>query len=86
MLASLAGSYLPFPRSEAQRKATGDPRVSILQRYGSFEGYQKQWERAREDLLARRYLLKEDAERLRNQLDDAKKVFSAAPINEPGTK
>jgi hypothetical protein len=64
MLANLAGSYLPLPRTKAERLAKGDPRKSVEERYGSFEGYQKQFAAACEDLLKRRYLLREDVERL----------------------
>src|SRR5262249_32660672 len=48
MLASLLGSYLPFPRTEAGRKETGDPRESVAKRYGNFEGYRKRWLAARD--------------------------------------
>ena len=64
MLASLSGSFIPFPRSREERKATGDPRESIEERYGSCEQYREQFAQACDDLVKRRYLLKEDAERL----------------------
>ena len=64
MLVSLTGSYIPFARTEAERKATGDPRESIEKRYGSFDGYRKRFASVCDDLVKRRYLLKEDAERL----------------------
>jgi hypothetical protein len=64
MLASLAGSYVPFPRSRAERLATGDPRSSIEERYGSFDVYQQRFAATCADLVKRRYLLPEDAERL----------------------
>jgi hypothetical protein len=64
MLASLSGSYLPFARTKAEAKATGDPRQSVEERYGSFAEYRKRHAAACEDLMKRGYLLREDAERL----------------------
>jgi hypothetical protein len=64
MLANLLGSYLPFPKTKAERDKTGDPRPSIEERYGSFDNYQKQFTAACNDLVKRRYLLQEDADRL----------------------
>ena len=55
MLASLAGSYLPLPATAPQRKASGDPRPSVEERYGSFEGYRKAFLAARAALLGRRW-------------------------------
>jgi hypothetical protein len=64
MLANLLGSYIPFPRTKAERLATGDPRLSLEERYGSFARYQKQFSDACNKLVADRYLLSEDARRL----------------------
>jgi hypothetical protein len=64
MLALLMGSYLPFPRSREERLALGDPRESVAERYGSFDAYRKQFAGACDVLRERRYLLKEDADRL----------------------
>ena len=63
-LASLMGSYIPFPRTKAERDKTGDPRVSIEECYGTFENYQKRYAEACDRLVKGRYLLAEDAERL----------------------
>lgn len=75
MLASLVGSYLPFPLNESQRSSLGDPRPSIVQRYKTFAGYRKQWEIAREELVRGRYLLPEDAERAANKLEKLRSLF-----------
>src|SRR5262249_15303793 len=64
MLASLAGSYIPFPRTNAEAKASRDPRQSVEQRYGTFAEYQKRFQAGCEELVPKRDLLKEDAERL----------------------
>ena len=39
VLSSMQGSYIPFPRTRAQREQRGDPRLSIEERYGSRAEY-----------------------------------------------
>jgi hypothetical protein len=63
-LVSLMGSYIPFPRTKAERQKTGDPRQSLAERYGDFAAYQKRFAAACADLVQRRYLLPEDEQRL----------------------
>ena len=62
--ASLAGGYIPFAQTKAQRTASGDPRLSIEERYGTLEGYVCVVEKAAAQALAERFLLKDDADRL----------------------
>jgi hypothetical protein len=64
MLASLLGSYFPFPKTRAAREAAGDPRPSIEERYGSFAAYREQFAAACARYVGQRYLLREDADRL----------------------
>jgi hypothetical protein len=64
MLASLAGSYIPFPRTRAERKATGDLRKAIAERYQDFDAYHKRFAAICIDLVKKGYLLQEDADRL----------------------
>jgi hypothetical protein len=76
-LASLSvGSYLPFPKTKAEREATGDPRKSIAERYVDFAGFQKEWETAQKDLLKKRFLLDEDVERLKEKLERSRPLFT----------
>jgi len=63
-LVSLTGSYIPFPRNKAERERTGDPRMSVQERYGSLDEYVRQFSQACDNLLARGYLLEEDTARL----------------------
>ena len=35
----LLGSYIPFPRTREEREASGDPRLSIEERYGGVDDY-----------------------------------------------
>ena len=64
MLASLAGSFFPFPKTREDRVASGDPRASVEERYESFSAYREAFSKECERLVNRRYLLREDAERL----------------------
>ncbi|HMH49182.1 MAG TPA: alpha/beta hydrolase domain-containing protein [Candidatus Acidoferrum sp.] len=57
-----AGATLPFPRTRAERESTGDPRVSIAERYGSREDYLARVRAAAQALAAGRYMLEEDVE------------------------
>jgi hypothetical protein len=63
-LASLIGSYIPFPRTAEERKSTGDPRLSIRERYTELGGYKERFAAKCSELVRQRYLLAEDAERL----------------------
>jgi hypothetical protein len=63
------GSYLPFAASQAERKAHGDPRLSLAERYSSHEAYVQQVDQMVRALLAERLLLPEDAARY---LDEAR--------------
>lgn len=60
----LRGAFLPFQRTEKDRKSIGDPRPALLERYESFEDYLQQFQAAAEELAGQRYLLKEDVPRL----------------------
>jgi hypothetical protein len=77
MLASLMGSYIPFPKTRAERLKSGDPRQSIAERYGSFAAYRKRFADTCDDLVNRRYLLREDAERLTASRTKVRDVFPA---------
>ena len=58
-----SGSYIPLPEDDQVRAATGDPRESILARYGSAEGYVAAIEKAARELVAEGLMLEEDVER-----------------------
>jgi hypothetical protein len=64
MLANLLGSYIPFPKTKAQRLSTGDPRLSLEERYGTFSRYQSEFTDLCNKQIRARYLLTEDAQRL----------------------
>jgi hypothetical protein len=75
MLASLTGSYIPFARTAAERQAAGDPRPSIEERYGDFETYKKQLTATCQDLVRRRLLLAEDADRVMSKAAKVEGLF-----------
>jgi hypothetical protein len=59
-LAGEIGSYIPFPRTRADRDRTGDPRLSIEERYRNRDEYVGKYAAATLDLVARGYVLRED--------------------------
>jgi hypothetical protein len=63
-LAGLLGSFVPFARTRAERRKSGDPRLSIEERYKDRAGYVRQVSRAARILVDERYLLPDDAERM----------------------
>jgi hypothetical protein len=61
---SLGGGYIPFAKTKAQRLASGDPRLSLEERYHTHEGYVERVKAAAKKLVAERFLLEDDASRL----------------------
>jgi hypothetical protein len=59
----VVGSYIPFAATAKERRAAGDPRLSLEERYPSREYYVKAVARAAVDLQNERLLLAEDVER-----------------------
>jgi hypothetical protein len=53
-------SYLPFPRTAAERQKTGDPRKSIAERYVNRDDYLTRYKAAVDDLVQQRWILPED--------------------------
>ena len=63
-LSGLLGSFIPFARTKSERKRTGDPRLSLQERYKDRTDYAQQVSHAARTLVEQRYLLPEDAERM----------------------
>jgi len=59
-LSSMQGSYIPFPRTKAERSAKKDPRPSIEERYENREHYLGLVANASLALVEEGYLLRED--------------------------
>ena len=60
-LCNLQGSFIPFAETKSERLAIGDPRLSLEERYPSKEAYLAVFRKAADDLVARRFLLPDDA-------------------------
>lgn len=59
-----SGGFLPFAKTKAEREATGDPRLSLEERYRDHAGYVAAVKAAVERLSQQKFLLPVDAERL----------------------
>jgi hypothetical protein len=55
-------SYLPFPKTAADRQKTGDPRRSIAERYSDLPAYVARFTAAVDDLVKQHWILPEDRE------------------------
>lgn len=71
-LCYLNGQYVPFAQSKVEREKSGDPRLSIEERYKGPADYVQQVSRAARSLVEQRFLLPEDAERI---VDEAKQLL-----------
>jgi Alpha/beta hydrolase domain len=60
----LSGSFVPFAATRAEREKTGDPRLSLEERYPTKEAYVAAVRKAADTLVGERMLLPEDASRL----------------------
>jgi len=76
-----SGQYIPFAKTRAERMATGDPRLSVEERYPSYGEYRSAVMRAIDGLVKDRLLLCEDAP------DAMKRLLTAgAAAGVPGAK
>lgn len=75
-IADRDGSCLPFPTDKEARQASGDPRLSIAERYKSGADYLARVQAVVDRLLADRLILPEDAEAY---LDRARREPRVAP-------
>ncbi|MBV9431369.1 MAG: hypothetical protein JO137_06055 [Hyphomicrobiales bacterium] len=63
-LCNLQGSFIPFAATRTERLANGDPRLSIEERYPTKDVYVAALKKAADGLVAKRYLLPDDAKLL----------------------
>ena len=66
------GSFIPFAKTKAERLASGDPRPSLEERYGTHDKYVAQVRAAAERMVRGRYLMQDDADRLITQAETSK--------------
>ncbi len=57
-------SDIQFPRTAEERQKTGDPRMSIAERYAGRDDYLNRYAQALDDLVKQRWILPEDRESL----------------------
>lgn len=63
-ICALNGSFVPFATTKAERAASGDPRRSLEERYGSHRAFVDAVKAAAAKAVAERFLLRGDADRL----------------------
>jgi hypothetical protein len=63
-ICNYVGGMIPFAKTLEDRKASGDPRPSLQERYGDHSGYVRAVEKAVERVQKSGFLLTEDGQRL----------------------
>lgn len=71
-LSGLIGSFIPFARTTAERRTTGDPRLSIEERYRDQADYVRRVAHAARALVNQRLLLSDDADRIIREATNCK--------------
>ena len=59
-LIAMAGAYIPFPATRAERERRKDPRPSVAERYGTKAEYLRKVQEAAAKLAQERFVLRED--------------------------
>lgn len=59
-LLRLTGGYIPFPKTNKEKRTTNDSRKAIEERYPNFDFYFEAYKRATNDLVQQGYLLEEE--------------------------
>ena len=62
---SMVGSFIPFPKTKAEREQSGDSRLSIEERYSGRADYLTKIEAAAKPLVVERLLLDRDVEKVK---------------------
>ena len=63
-LCNYAGGMIPFAETQAQRMASGDPRLSLEERYDNHDGFVEAVKAAAAKAVTEKFLLQEDADAL----------------------
>ena len=74
-LLGLSGGYIPFLKTKLDREQTGDPRPALLERYGNFTEYARQYRAAVDALVSQRYLLAEEVGPLVQSIERLRSAF-----------
>jgi hypothetical protein len=75
----LVGSFSPFAATKAERERSGDTRLSLEERYRDRDDYVNRVRAAARDLMARGFLLREDAAVIIQEAASSK-LFGTAPV------
>lgn len=75
-LCSIYGAFLPFAVHEADRRAAGDPRLSLEERYVTHDHYRELLAQCVAQMVDQGYLLDEDGVRILALSDEMGDVFS----------
>ncbi len=68
-ICNYVGGMIPFPKTKAEREASGDPRRSLVERYRDHDGYVAAVKSAAAKAVAQGFLLQGDADFLIKQAD-----------------
>jgi hypothetical protein len=74
-LLSLAGGYIPLPTNREAREHSGDPRLSLAERYSGFDDYFAKYQAHVGRLIEDRYILEEDRPRLERLAREHRELF-----------
>ncbi len=77
-LVSFRGTFIPLPKTEADRSSTGDSRPSIERLYGSRSTFMGRVDAEIASLVRQRFLLREDVPVARNRMTDVWERFGLA--------
>ncbi len=78
-LYSMAGSFLPFAATKAERLNRGDPRPSVEERYGGRDSYLEQVRAAARELVAEGFLLERDLDAVLQRAGEVWRFVTHAP-------
>jgi FMN phosphatase YigB (HAD superfamily) len=83
-LVDFYGTFIPFARDRAERERTGDPRPSVLERYGDRARYLDLVRRHAEALTRSGFLLGEDTPRVVEQAERGwDRLMPPVPASKP---
>ena len=71
-ICNYVGGMVPFAKTAAERKANGDPRLSLEERYRDHDGYVEAVRKATERAVKAQFLLEADAQRLVKEAGESK--------------
>jgi Alpha/beta hydrolase domain len=77
------GSFVPFPRTERERQASGDPRLSLEARYADRAAYEAKVRSTAADVVARGFLLPEDVDAV---VDEAGGLYDRIKTHDPADR